>query len=227
MTNETLIGLIVSFALVVVGVVFNTSIKQIIKQYYSKLTKKQIVVLLLGVLGLVLVFSDFLTPLFSEENENGKIQFIKENYEAQKSDTEVIVNAADTGFQLAGELINQQKKKDSIIRANKEAYWVYQIGVPKRSKNELWETYKLLQHIPNVKVFKESRKSFYIIKDDGIEKDSLVKGEIAFKASINKIENRINIIDLATFCKVRKQIAEGDRLKIRKPKVKLPCLICD
>jgi len=222
-----LIGFIVSLVLGAAGIVFNTSIKQMIKQFFSKLTKKQIQMVFVGLFGLAVVFPSALVTFLFEDDNKEKIQVFNENHEAQKTETEVIVDAADKGVQLVDKLISQQKKKDSLKRANKETHWVYQIGVPKNSKKELWETYKLLQHIPNVTVFKESRRSYYIIKDDGVEKDSLINQESAFKVTIDKIENRIKIINLATFCKVRKEIKEGKRLKIRKPKVKLPCLICD
>jgi len=227
MSNEMLIGFIVSLVLGAAGIVFNTSIKQMIKQFFSKLTKKQIQMVFVGLFGLAVVFPSALVTFLFEDDNKEKIQVFNENHEAQKTETEVIVDAADKGVQLVDKLISQQKKKDSLKRANKETHWVYQIGVPKNSKKELWETYKLLQHIPNVTVFKESRRSYYIIKDDGVEKDSLINQESAFKVTIDKIENRIKIINLATFCKVRKEIKEGKRLKIRKPKVKLPCLICD
>jgi len=227
MPNEILIGLITSLVIGAVGMVFNTSIKQLIKQFFSKLTKKQIHMVFVGLLGLAIVFPNMLGALFSEDVSKEKIQVFNENHEASKTDTEVIVEVADKGIQLTEKLISQQNKKDSIKRAKKEKHWVYQIGVPKRSRKELWKTYKLLQHIPNIKVFKESRRSYYIIKDDGVEKDSLMKGEISFKSTIDKIENRVKVINLAAFCKVRREITEGKRIKIRKPKVKLPCLICD
>jgi len=226
MSNEIVIGLIVFLVLGGAGMIFKTSIKQMIKQFFSKLTKKQINILFIVLLGLVFILPNMLGTLFSGSVPKEKIQVFNENHEAPKTDTEVIVEAADKGIQLTEKLIRQQNKKDSIKRANKETHWVYQIGVPKRSRNELWETYKLLQHIPNIKVFKESRRSYYIIKDDGIHKDSLVKRESAFMATIDKIENRIKVINLATFCKVRRKITEG-RIKIRKPKIKLPCLVCD
>ena len=158
-----------------------------------------------------------------EERSN---ETVNEYYDAEKTETEVYVDAVLDGVDMIGDALEQKRINDSIKRANKEEVWVYQIGLAKNNTKEIWPTYMVLNTITsNITIFKESRKSYYIVKNDGLDEDELISGLDAFKSEVDKLEPIVKVVNLSTYCPLRKEVTEGEKIKIKKTKIS--CLVCD
>ena len=219
------LGLAISVILFTISLIFRESIKQIIKSYFSNISQKKIDKLFYMILLFIVVvpFSIGYFPSF-EMDKN-----VKEEVPIghEKSKEEIYVEAGMAVVDEVQKAIAQKKKNDSLKIAGKQPNWVYQIGRPKINMRELWDAYEPLQDLSNLYVFKESKKSYIIIKDDGHSKQQLEESLEAFKAEIQKFETRVDIINLTTFCKAKEEIKQGKRIRIRKENILLFSLECD
>lgn len=219
------LGLAISAILFTVSLIFQQSIKQIIKRYFSKISQKKLDKLFYIILIIIVIIPFSFNYFPSFEREENVEEEVPISYE--KSKEEIYV---ETGMAVAGEVkkvIEQKKRNDSVRIANKQPNWVCQIGRPKINVQELWEAYEPLQGLSNLYVFKESKKSYIIIKDDGYSKQQLEESLEAFKSEVEKFETRIGIVNLTTFCKAKEDIKQGNKIKIRKESIMLSSIECD
>ena len=219
------LGLAISAILFTISLIFQESIKQIIKRYFSKISQKKLDKLFYIILLIIVIipFSFNYFPSFErEENIEEEVPISNE-----KSKEEIYVEAGMAVAEEVQKAIEQKKRNDSVRIANKQPNWVYQIGRPKISVQELWEAYEPLQGLSNLYVFKESKKSYIIIKDDGHSKQQLEESLEAFKSEVEKFETRIEIVNLTTFCKAKEDIKQGKKIKIRKERIMLSSIECD
>lgn len=221
--NE-IVRLILSALLFILGVIFHESIKELIKRLFSNQTKQQINAFF--VLILLLAALSPSVGIFIPENtpEDDQQEVI---VPGEKSDLELYIEAGKTVVEITKEAIINKRRNDSIRRATRARMWVYKIGVPKKKIKELWESYKSLKLIPNIYVFKESKKSYFLIKDDGYSEHEIRDSLDNFKTQLEGIENRIRIIDLMSLCPLRKEVVKGGKIKVKKEDAEMPCYVCD
>jgi hypothetical protein len=224
MDINLLIGLIVSAVIGIPALVFSETIKNVIKNFSSNLSKQQttviFILLLIIAISAPVLIGFLVSPTNTDIDPNNQDSTAIDN----KNDW---VELGKDVIKVGTQFYYTQKKKDSIRMANREQFWVYQIGTPKKNPDELWESLKALTDIQNLYVFKESRKSYYIVKDDGYTKDVLNDSLVRFKSRIDSTGNRLKIIDLMTFCSKRKKIKEGDKIKEKKGGLEVRCYVCD
>lgn len=226
MSNE-LIGIVISVLLGGVGMFFNGSIKELINKFFSNLSKEQINILFIGLMVILFAFPNVLVSFFPAEDD-GQAKVVNEYSEAEKTETEVYIDAGLEVIEIVGDGFEQKQINDSIKRVNKEQVWVYQIGLAKNNVDEVWSTYEIANKITsNVTVFKKSRKSYFVVKNDGLGKNELLDGLDSFKSEIDSVESIIKVVNLSTFCPLRKEISNGKKIKIKKLKAKIECLVCD
>lgn len=143
----------------------------------------------------------------------------------KKSDLQQGVEDAFTIIEGIGELSKDKRKRDSIIIANKDSQWAIQIGSVKANRDQLWAAFEVLEkEVDSLFVFKESRKSFRIVKLTGNTPKEIEANLVALKPVVNGVS--IKVIDLKNFCKARKSIKAVKDTRIRKAKVNLPTLEC-
>ena len=158
--------------------------------------------------------------------QEGTIQPIN----TEKSDIEIYTEVAKEGVELATEIGKNMKenkqRKDSIYEAEREKRWVFQIGDIANNEDAILELYQQLKDLDGLSVFKESRRSFFLFKDDGKAKQELEKTSGDIKAQVLKATSRVVVIDLMEKCKKRESVKKTDDLIFKKKKVKISCYEC-
>lgn len=151
-------------ALIVAGIgglillALQESIKEIIKKLFSGLNSKQVTLIFIVLIGFTFGVI-YITGFSFLEDTPPKVEAEKTVITNNPSDAQVYSELAKTGLNEVKELSDKKHIKDSVRIATREKQWVYQIGIPKESEKEAWEMAKALNNIPNICVFKESRKS--------------------------------------------------------------------
>lgn len=215
-------GLIASIIMMVLVLMFNAAIKEVIKKFFSNLSKSQINAIFgaIVVVCMALVVWTTVSYGIAEPSKPKK-------EEKKKSDTEKVVDDILIVKDAVERLIVEKQNKDSVKFANKGSRWVYQIGDKKDNLNSLWESYKALEGVvDNLKVFKQSRKEFIIIVDNGLSQADLEESRELFYEKISKLTTHIEVIDLKDYCKIRHDIKETKGIRIRKAKRDLPTIEC-
>lgn len=226
------IGIILASLPAMAGLIFMEAIKKIIEKKFSNASNKGINLLFflfLIIAFAIPVFTGLYLPSGNPEN-NGTVNTSTNNEEQNNTAATInaITNAATTVKDFAEDISKNKQRKDSIFKANRKQVWVYQIGLPKNNLESLWEAYKKLKAIPGIFVFKESRKNFFIIKDDAYTEQQLTDSLNKVKMQIDTIcaEKKIEIINLMDFCSKKETIIEGEKIRIKKEKEEIPCWIC-
>lgn len=219
------ISIIISAILAIAGLVFKETITNVIKNFSSNLSKRQTIIIFF-----LLLFLSIVAPigigLIVSGNPFGDVA--TENQSTKPTSVNIDLKPVVDGvLKVSDKWAYNHSRKDSIRMANREQFWVYQIGTPKKNTDELWETLKTLSDIPYLYIFKESRKSYYIVKDDGYTKEVLNDSLAQFKSRIDSTGSRLKIIDLMTFCSKREKIKEGDKIKEKKGDIEVRCYVCD
>lgn len=225
MGTNTIIILTSSLFLAAATFFFREAIKNIINKFSSNLSKRQtniiFIVLLIFFASIPFLISSF--GVFPDTTDNTPAPIhIKEN-----SDIDEYVENGIKVDSLVESKIEKKHLKDSIKRANRKQIWVYQIGTPKKYDSELIGALKLLDTISNICVFKKSRKSYYIIKDDGCSKKELENSLDSVKSMLAGITKRVDIINLDSFCNKKEKIKEIKKITDKKNKIEIPCFECD
>ena len=91
----------------------------------------------------------------------------------------------------------------------------------------LWDSYNKLSGVANISIFKSGRKKYFLYCDKGFSEQVLKDSLKYFRNSLTAIENRIEIVDLNSFCSTRESIVEGHDIKFKKTDVTLPCYTCN
>ena len=230
MEPKIYIGLVLSMLLAIGSVVFNESIKELIKKFFSQLSKFQINLLYFTLLILTIALPLSISYFVPSTHENDNIINIDSLNTHDTQGKDDITKYVEAGIKVTEEtkkLFAIKHHNDSIKKANREKIWVYQIGLPKNDISELWNSYNSLQHFSNIFIFKESKNSFFIIKDDGYSEQELKDSLPNFKIKIDSIEKRIKIIDLMSVCPKRKKITTTKKIKLKKGNPEVPCYICN
>jgi NAD-dependent DNA ligase len=146
--------------------------------------------------------------------------------EKQKAEIEELSEIGEKAAEKVEQWSKNQEKKDSIKRANREEVLVYQIGMPKSSPEELWDNYKKLQGFGNVCLLKASRRSYYLIKHEGYNKEQIADHEHAAKEYLQSVgvNEEIKIIDLTSLCTRDDGAKLGKSERVNKEKI--PCYVC-
>ena len=152
---------------------------------------------------------------------------------AQKTDTEVITEGAIEVIGLGDDLIKEHKEKkrieDSIYKANKPKYWVYQIGEPVSDEKIILQTYQQLDSVlkESVKIFQSIDKNYVLyIKPDMENSEQTFKDSLdSYKSNFEKRLKAQNLL-IGKGCD---KVVVGKTLKkrINKEKVVVPCSICE
>lgn len=136
-----------------------------------------------------------------------------------------VINAT---VDLTKTVIKTLKVNDSIRVANREQMYAYQIGLPIRHEDEVFEEYAKLENTESVYVLKKSRKEFYLLKYEGKAKEELNEGLEDYKKSIpSDLSGSAKVINVMSLCSKREKLMVGESLTKRKQKEEIPCLICN
>jgi hypothetical protein len=225
--TPNIIALIVAAIGGLIVLALQESIKEIIKKLFSGLNSKQVTVIFIALIG----FAFGLIYLTGSRVLNNKSAAIETDSTVSNnpSDAQVYADLAKTGLDEVKELSEKKQFKDSVRAATREKQWVYQIGIPKENKSEAWETAKTLNSIPNICVFRESRKNYLIICDRNYSKKTMEDSLKVFSSIVNLIsaENRVKIVDIISYCPKRKKLIETDKITRRKQPESFKCLTCE
>ncbi len=147
--------------------------------------------------------------------------------EAAKTKEEVYAETGLAVGEIVLDKIKEKWKRDSIELSNRGKVLVYQIGVPKSDKDELWNSYSKIRNIPGIYAFREG-DNYYLIKvanysEQGMQ-DSLAITSDAL-AQIGMNEN-ISVLNIMSFCKRKETITHGKKVKI-KHQDDIPCYVCN
>lgn len=154
-------ALITSLVLSVIVLVLMESIKRLISTYFSNLGKNQVSLLYLALL-LVCFAAPFgieglLEPPAPETVEEEPVQ-----PSAPKTKDELIAKGIEDGVAKVEEYVDNNRTRDSIFKANRDEFWVYQIGHIKKG-DSAWELYQKIKDNPGVCFFKEGRKKYRVV----------------------------------------------------------------
>lgn len=145
----------------------------------------------------------------------------------EKTDAEMIAEAIPVAIDLTKTVIKNIKINDSIKMANREQMFAYQIGLPIRHIDEVFEAYKKLDNTESVYVMEKSRKEYYLIKYEGKSENELDNGLGTFNSELPiEIAGKAKVINLMNLCSRREKLTVGENIEKRKEDVELPCLIC-
>lgn len=155
----------------------------------------------------------------TEESNPGKSE--------SSSDEKIVKEVVNATVDLTKTVIKTLKVNDSIRVANREQMYAYQIGLPIRHKDEVFEAYGKLENTESVYVLEKSRKEFYIIKYEGKTKEELTDGLEDYRRSVPAaLSGGAKVINVMSLCSKRDKLMVGESLKKRKEKNEIPCLIC-
>jgi hypothetical protein len=136
-----------------------------------------------------------------------------------------VINAT---VDLTKTVIKTLKVNDSIRVANREQMYAYQIGLPIKDKDDVFEEYGKLENTESVYVLKKARKEYYLIKYEGKTKDELSAGLDDYRKSIpSDLSGGAKVINVMSLCSKREKLMVGESLTKRKENEEIPCLICD
>ena len=164
--------------------------------------------------GIILAILGFAIWYYQEHHDmddghHGEQEETFQPANTEESDIEEYTEAVKEGIEIVKEIskdIKENKqRKDSIFTAEREQRWVFQIGDIANNEDIILELYQHLEDLDGLFVFKESRKSFFLFKDDGKSKEELQNTLEDIKTQVLKATSRIIIIDLMNKCKKKEK----------------------
>lgn len=221
-------------AVAILGFICNESGKEIIKKFFSGMSRKQVSLLFYSVLGLAVFGTYYAINITSDQKATKPQEAIAEEKPVQvaKSNAELILEAAPELIEESKELVNAVKenkqRKDSIREANREKLWVYQVGLPVSREDDLWDVFRSIKSKTNVYAFKESRRRYILVKDGGFRTETEASEALeAFQAETGLQDVRVKVIDLLSLCPRKGKLVQSDKITARKEKTSIPCFTCD
>jgi hypothetical protein len=178
----------------------------------------------------VLLFSFFLFSCHEEttiENENTTDTIVVK----PDSKTDEYIKAGKELIEVGKDISSNKKYKDSVRTANKKPVWVYQLGPAFDDEDLAGAAIEKLKTISNISVFKQGRREFYIIKDDGISTEELLEenyGDI--KKQVAALSNyTVQKCNLSIKCssKTNPTITKNMHYKFQKEKKEVECRTCE
>jgi hypothetical protein len=215
-------------AVALLGVLGSESAKEVIKKFFSGLSRRQINFLFYSLLTIAAFGTYYAVNITTNQKATMPAAEVpkEEKPVKEKSEAEVYVEAGLEAIDIARDEIHKKHVRDSVKITGRDKMWVYQLGLPMSSEKELWQAYKELKGISGITVFKQSRKSYILVKDDGADTEEEVKNGLeAIRQQADSLGIRVKVIDLWTFCSKREILKKGDR--ITDTKESIPCYICD
>lgn len=144
------------------------------------------------------------------------------------SNEKIVKEVISATVDLTKTVIKTLKVNDSIRVANREQMYAYQIGLPIKHEDEVFEEYAKLENTESVYVLKKSRKEFYLLKYEGKPKEELNDGLEEYKKSIpSDLSGGAKVINVMSLCSKREKLMVGESLSKRKENEEIPCLICN
>ncbi len=171
--------------------------------------------------------------LVSEENNNG---VASENKDEEKKTSEIeltedsktIVAVVDKALDIGKEAIQRRRMRDSIRLANREQMYVYQIGLPARHEDDIIEEYQKLSNTEDVFIFKNGRRDYFLVKDEGKSELTLRDSLEVFKEKLpNTIIGSAKVINILQLCSRNEKLTRAKNINFKKSKQEIPCFICD
>jgi len=197
--------------------------------------KTVLLVAALGLLGFIgyLLYYDATQPSIVQLSSIDSSSTSTINNEAAKTDEEVRAELIQKGSEHITTLIKdaraEKKQRDSIHLANRKAISIYQIGGFTSDPKDFEELYKRLTEvgITNLYIMRQSRKVFYLVKNDNAKSTEEVGNNLSDLHRTMKeadIREDIEVKDLHSFCDAADAVPDGD-VKVAH-KVKLECYSC-
>lgn len=207
----------------------NESIKELIKKLFSNLNSKQITIIFICLIGLVFGLISITGISFFGEKSNSSDMNDQSAIIKSHSDAEVYADLTKLALEKGEKLLDNKQIKDSIRIANRDKFWVYQIGIARSSESEAWEAAQALDGIDHIYIFKESRKSYLVVWDNNYDRKMSEDSLENFKASADSIllGNRVKVVDIMGLCPKRKKLKETDQITKKKRPEIFRCVTCD
>lgn len=159
------------------------------------------------------------------DNTN-EIQAEETKPENKSEINEIVKEVVPVVVDLTKTVIKNIKINDSIKMANREQMFAYQLGLPIRHEEELFEAYHKLSNTESIYVL-ELRKEYYLIKYEGKSKSELETELDNVKEELSaNVTGAIKVKNLMDLCSKREKLIVGDNITRRKEEIELPCLIC-
>lgn len=147
---------------------------------------------------------------------------------ATSSNEKIAKEVINATVDITKTVIKTLKVNDSIRVANREQMYAYQIGLPIKNKDDVFEEYGKLENTESVYVLKKGRKEYYLIKYEGKSKDELSAGLEDYRKSIpSDLSGGAKVINMMNLCSKREKLMIGESLTKRKENEEIRCLICD
>lgn len=204
----------------IIGIAFKSIIKESIKNIFKSLDSNQLNLILIVI---IVVISGLSYWIIYEYTSQEPTSILVEN---EKSELEEYVETGKIIIDEIDKLSKSKKRKDSLARASKEPYWVIKIGKPKRNIKSIWPIYRQLDSIAHLRVFKASRKEYFLIRDNNLALPELKQDLENLKEIIQDFETDLQIIDLNTHCKVKQDILEINPLRLKREGLSVKCYSC-
>ena len=172
------------------------------------------------------------TPSSSDSNQNNTTK--KEvTPPIATNGNDVAETAIKAGAPIVGKIFDNaeenKRRRDSIKQANSTHTWVYQIGESYEKSDLAGNELSKLKNISNIYIFKKSKHEYYLIKDDGYQKEQLEDSLGDFKRKVQSFETRVSILDLGTLCSGKKKpsVSKSIKYKIDGKKQEIECRECE
>ncbi len=157
-----------------------------------------------------------------EEKKLDKDQNTKED-----ANEEINEEALDLAVDVSKLVITNLKVNDSIRRANRSIMFAFQIGLPIKNLEEVFEVYNSLSDIESVYILKLGRKEHYLIKYEGKTEEELLKQKEVFKQTLSsEVTGGVKVVNLMRLCSKKAKLMVGEKILNKEEKIEIPCLIC-
>lgn len=150
--------------------------------------------------------------------------------DTKKTEAETYIEAITAAANVASTALENKRVKDSTKLAGKEKMFAYQIGLPMKKTDQVFDLYKKLQEakIRNIYVVKNPDDDYVMVQYEDKEQEDLYTNLHSFKDSLAEITSeKIAVINLNEFCSKKDLIKKEGTLRKRKEDVEIPCLVCD
>jgi hypothetical protein len=214
------------------GILFQESAKEIIKKFFSGLSRGQINALFYSLLALAAFGAYYAANLTTDQKATVPVAEVRTEEPRQgKSDAEVLAEVApqiiETGKEIVASVKENKQKKDSICEATRPKMWACQLGAPVSGEKALWKTFKELKNIPNVFAFKESRRTYTLVKGWFDTEEAARNAADELKQETAALGMFVKAVDLSALCSRKEKIIKSEDVTSGKEDTGIPCYICD
>lgn len=223
-----IIGLAGAALVIALGLFFAENIKSVAQHYFSNRSKSQInntyYFVLVG--GVLLFLAVAYLGGFEKNSDTDEIVTPQLPQPPQKTVEAEYVEAGKVIIDLATEAYEDKKQNDSIIIANKEKIWACQIGTPKKW-DAAWDLYEKVKQIDGICFFKISRNEYLVVKYNGDSEENVKTTMNNLLSEIDNIGEKIQVIDLMSFCSKKEKVVEQKKLRNKKKDFEVRLYECE